>query len=450
MMSKNLYINIVIYVTVIALTCAGASYMIFRYNSLAAFILGVLTVAIETALLISYLNKTNRRLAYFNNAIRNEDTSIKFPYDIKNKPVQELYKSLNHVNEIIRRTKMESEYNENLLKTLIEYSYTGFITIDEQGNFKVMNNAARNFLNVSHTSSLQRLQQTNPELYGVITTMKPGKSKPLRVEANGVRHELSVSLTVIKYYERTFQVVSLQDISREMDEQQMASWHKLFRVMTHEIMNSIAPITSLSQTLTRLYAKNGNHKSPHEINEKTIKTTINGLKVIDEMSNGLMNFVQNYRQLNKIPKPVKAKMDLKIWLTSLKMVISEMIRDRNISFKIALSSNCKHIIADEKLMNQVMVNLAKNAIEALEEKENRELSIHVNQYAAGKTIISVEDNGNGISEEDMENIFVPFFTTKENGNGIGLNLSKQIINMHGGSIHIHSKEGVGTQVQLII
>ncbi len=450
MMSKNLYLNIVLYVLLITGTSVGIAFMVFRYNSIAAMIVGAVILVAESLLLIGYLNKTNRRLAYFNNAIRNEDTSIKFPYDIKNKPVRDLYDSLNHINDIIRRTKIESAYNEKLLKTLIEYSFTGFITIDESGNFNVMNNAARKYLNVSYTSNLERLKQNNPKLYNLIQTLQPGETKTLRIETNGERFELSISSTLIKYYDKTFQVVSMQDITRELDEQEMASWHKLFRVITHEIMNSIAPITSLSQTLTRLYAQNGNQKQPGEINEKTISTTINGLKVIDEMSNGLMNFVQNYRQLNKIPKPTRQRMELETWLKQLKTIITEMIKNTDIQFHIFLSNNCRHIHADEKLMNQVMLNLVKNAIEAVETVEKKEISIRVHMNEAGRTCLTVADTGTGIAEADLDNIFIPFFTTKENGNGIGLNLSKQIINLHGGNISIRSKANEGTRVMLVL
>jgi two-component system, NtrC family, nitrogen regulation sensor histidine kinase NtrY len=450
MMSKNLYLNIVLYVLLITCTSVGMAFMVFRYNSIAAIMAGAVVLSVETLSLIGYLNKTNRRLAYFNNAIKNEDTSIKFPYDIKNKPVRDLYDSLNHINDIIRRTKIESAYNENLLKTLIEYSFTGFITIDESGNFNVMNNAARKYLNVSYTSNLERLKQNNPKLYNLIQTLRPGETKTLRIETNGERYELSISSTLIKYYQKTFRVVSMQDITKELDEQEMASWHKLFRVMTHEIMNSIAPITSLSQTLTRLYSQNGNQKQPGDINEKTISTTINGLKVIDEMSNGLMNFVQNYRQLNKIPKPDKQKMELEAWLKRLKTLITEMIRDTDIKFNILLSNSCRHIHADENLMNQVMLNLVKNAIEAVETVKKKEIDIHVNMNEAGRTCLTVADTGTGIAAADLDNIFIPFFTTKEHGNGIGLNLSKQILNLHGGNISIRSRENGGTSVMIVI
>lgn len=450
MMSKNLYVTIIFYVVIIVLTSVGMAYMVIRHDSVATVIVGSVALIVESLLLIRYLNKTNRRLAYFNNAIRNEDTSVKFPYDIKNKAVRDLYRSLNHVNEIIRRTKIESAYNENLLKTLIEYSFTGFITIDGSGSFRVMNNAARKYLGVSYTSNLERLKQNNHELYTLIQTLKPGETKTLRMQANGDKYELSISTTVIKFYEKTFRVVSMQDISRELEEQEMASWQKLFRVMTHEIMNSIAPITSLSQTLTRLYAQNGNQKAPHEINEKTIAKTINGLKVIDEMSNGLMNFVQNYRQLNKIPKPKKARIELATWLKGLKTFISEMMKDNGVHLRISLSNECKYIDADEKLLNQVMLNLVKNAIEAVDGKDNKMVQIHVGRGTNGRVSIMIEDNGTGIPENDLENIFVPFFTTKEHGNGIGLNLSKQIINMHGGNISIQTKENEGTKVTMVI
>lgn len=447
-MSKNLYLNILFHVFLITMLCAGTSYFYFSLENNVLAFSGLLAILIVTTLLIRYLNKTNRRLAYFNESIKNEDTSITFPNDIKNKPIEELYKSLNHVNEIIRDAKVESEYNEKMLKTMIEYSSTGFINIEESGNFNVMNNAARKYLNVEHTSNLDRLKQFDPHLYKIINNLSPGETRIHRIQREDEHYNLSISLAVIKFYEKTLKVISMQDISSELEEQELESWYKLFRVITHEIMNSIAPITSLSKTLTRYFAHNGKQKSPNEIDDKTIANTLNGLQIIDNMSNGLMNFVQNYRQLNKIPKPIIEKIELKPWLTDLKTIMLEMIKGKNIDLKITVNNDCQAIHGDKKLLNQVILNLINNSIESFEKTTGNEINIRVYLSDNGKTILNLSDNGKGISKVDMEKVFVPFFTTKENGNGIGLSLSKQIMRLHGGSIMIKSKEKEGTQVIL--
>lgn len=450
MMSKNLYANIIFYVLIILASCMGMAFLFIDTESPFLALLGIPLITTETALLIRYLNKTNRRLAYFIDSIRNEDTSVQFPKDINNKPVLDLYQSLNILNEIIRSTKIEIGYNEQLLKTLIEYSSTGFITIDESGDFEVLNHHARKYLGVEHTSNLHRLQEQDQGLHHIFTTIKPGETKVHRVQKNEQFFQLSISVSEIKYYDKKYRVVSMQDISRELDEQELAAWHKLFRVITHEIMNSIAPIASLSKTLTGFYKKNGENKIPAEITDKTIKNTLNGLQVIDDMSNGLMNFVQNYRQLNKIPKPRFGKMDIKQWLANLKMLILEMIKEKDISLKISISNDCRVIYGDEKLLNQVILNIVMNAIDAVESTDKKDINIHVYLSSDGKTIVNVSDTGKGISTEDLERVFVPFFTTKDKGNGIGLSLSKQIVKMHGGSMSIMSKVGEGTEVLLML
>ncbi len=450
MMSRNLYVSIVLFVLLLLATCFASAYGYFKLESVPIAIVGLLFVLIETLLLIHYLNTTNRRLAYFIDSIKNDDTSVKFPKDIKNKAVIDLYNNLNIINDIIRDTKIEIAYNEKLLQTMIEYSSSGFIMIDEKGDFEMMNNAARKYLNVEYTSNLKRLNQHDPQLYQIFSNIKPGETKIHKAQLNGQNNVLSISVAEIKYYSKKFRIISLKDISKELEEQELESWHKLFRVITHEIMNSIAPITSLSQTLIRFFSKNGEHKSPVDINDKIIIDTLSGLQVIDDMSNGLMSFVKNYRQLSKIPMPKVERIEIKPWLLNLKTLMLEMTKDFDINLKITVSDNCKEIFSDEKLLNQVILNLVKNSIEALEEIQSGEIIIHVYKDERSRTVLSVRDNGEGISEEDMDKIFVPFFTTKEQGNGIGLSLSKQIMRKLSGSLAIQSIKGKGTEVRLTI
>jgi two-component system, NtrC family, nitrogen regulation sensor histidine kinase NtrY len=444
MISKNLYFNIVFYVVLISATAAGAAYAYFEKESLALCILLLVGIAIECSLLIGYLNKTNRRLAYFVESVKNSDTSVVFPKDIKSKPVHDLYNGLNHLNRLIQKIKMESNYNENLFRTLIEYSSTGFITMDRNGNFEVMNNYARKFLNVEHTSNLKRLSHSNPGLFSIIQHLKPGETKVYKLHQQDQVFDLSISLSEIKYFDQQFKIISLQDISKELDENELQAWHKLFRVITHEIMNSIAPITSLSQTLIGFYEAGGQIVPCDQINNKTISDTIKGLKVISEMSRGLMGFVEAYRKLNKVPAPDLKNVDATSWLSGFKTLAEEQVKNAGAKITIRLAHNCKTIKIDQQLMNQVLLNLLINSLDALQNVNEKSIELHVHKDDLNRTIIAFTDNGKGISEEDLERVFVPFFSTKENGNGIGLSLSKQIIKNHGGSISVQSKPNQGT------
>ncbi|MFW5699655.1 MAG: sensor histidine kinase [Bacteroidota bacterium] len=449
MMSKNLYIALVFYVSLIALTCAATAYGYFYTSSLITVLAGGFIVFIESVYLVRYLNKTNRNLTYYIDSIRNEDTSIKFQGNIKNKPVRDLYNSLNIVNDMLRNTKIEVAYNEKLLETMIEYSASGFIMIDEKGDFKVMNNTARKYLNVEYTSNLMQLKQADYKLFCIFRDIQPGKTRTHKFQQNARIIEYSISVAEIKYYDKKYRIISIQDISSELEDKELESWHKLFRVITHEIMNSIAPITSLSQTLTRLYQNNETVKTPNEVTEKTIEDTVRGLSVIDEMSHGLMNFVESYRQLNKIPTPKKVKIELHPWLILLKTLILEMIKDTPVALSITISSDCDSIYSDEKLLNQVVLNLVKNSIDALSDKPDGAITIKAQKTENHKTSLTIHDNGQGIPQDDLDKIFVPFFTTKENGNGIGLSLSKQIMRKLDGGISVNSQAGKGTSVVLV-
>ena len=450
MISKNLYINLAFFVIIIALSSAAGCFFIFgQHNYITALAL-VMLIIIEIIVLIRYLNITNRRLAYFVSAIRNEDTSLKFPDDLKHKPTLDLYNSLAIVNEIIKKTKISSEYNENLFRTLIEYSYTGFITIDETGDFEVLNNAARKYLGVQYTSNMKALMQKDPSLHNLLSNIQPGQSHVQRIERDGGLFIVSVTATDIVFYEKKYRIISLHDISKELDKQELESWHKLFKVMTHEIMNSIAPITSMSNTLNKLYHANNTTIEPSEITAKIITNTVAGLKSIEEIGNGLKNFVENYRELNKIPKPKIDKVNTEKWISILKTIIEEIIQEHSIQFSITINSACNFIYCDEQLLTQVIINLVNNSVDAMNDSQHKRLAISIEPTSYAKTLISVKDSGKGIPAEDIDKIFVPFYTTKENGNGIGLSISKQIISLHGGTISIRSEMNQGCEVVISI
>lgn len=421
--------------------------MLLYWKSIFWSLIGLGCLILEAHLLIKYLNKTNSRLALFVNSIRNEDTSISFPADIENGPVEALYKGLRHVNEVIRQAKVQSEHKENMLRTLIEHSSTALFTIDAKGNFRLMNNQARHILDVEHATNMMRIKQTNPELHQVLSQLKNGETQTYQVKKPEGTRKISVSQSAIKCDDQELVIVSMQDISQELDATQQDSWHKLFRVITHEIMNSIAPITSLSKTLIEYFEdSDGQPKAPQQVDAQIIENSLQGLKIIDTMSNGLKSFVHNYRQFDKLPDPKLEEIEIKPWLTKLKVLMLEMTEAHGIQLSIRVKEACKTIHGDQKMLSQVLLNLVQNAIEAFENKNEKQIEISVYPSAGGQTIFQVADNGSGIPAEILDKIFVPFYTTKEQGNGIGLSLSKQIMHKHGGSLTLASEVGVGTKV----
>lgn len=443
MISKNLYIKTIFFILALLILNLGSGAIVILRSDYYILLLSLPLMAWVCMAMLRHLNKTNRQIAYFINAIRNEDTSLQIPKDLNSKSTNELYNSLKLFNEKLKQTKMKVSYNEQLLKTLIENSSGGFLTIDEQGNFEVLNHTARDILGVEYTTNLMRLKEINPSLHQIFDSINPGEKRTLRLNTNNKVNVLSISAAEIKYLNKSFKIISMQDISRELDEQELESWHKLFRVITHEIMNSIAPITSLTKKLISNFEK-------EEKTDNQYKKTLKGLYVIDDMSNGLMHFVSNYRQLNKVPQPKISSIEIVPWLGKLKTLLLEMETDHKPKMTISVEASCHYIYADENLLSQVIINLYLNAIQALKENDNGTIELKVKLNEKGKTELQFCDNGEGISPENIDKVFVPFFTTKEDGNGIGLSLSKQIIRLHGGQINISSTKDKGTKVTILI
>jgi signal transduction histidine kinase len=243
-------------------------------------------------------------------------------------------------------------------------------------------------------------------------------------------------------------LLSLQDIRNELDEKELDAWMKLIRVLMHEIMNSIAPITSLSESLCNYYTINGRLVRPEEVDETTIRTTVKGLNVIREQGNGLMQFVESYRRLSGLPKPVKKIFRVEDLFDRIKILFASLENIEQLEFTVKLKSPAMEIFADENLVAQVLVNILKNAVQANEKNPFGKIQLVADRNANLLPEIRVTDNGPGIPTEILDQIFVPFFTTRENGSGIGLSISRQIMQLHGGILQVNSIPGKETTFKL--
>jgi signal transduction histidine kinase len=252
----------------------------------------------------------------------------------------------------------------------------------------------------------------------------------------------------LKFGDKQYKLFTLNDIKAELEENELDSWQKLIRVMTHEIMNSIGPITSLSNILNGIYLKDGEPIPLKDLTEKHVQNTIHGLEVIEQTSRGLMHFVEDYRKLTKIPKPVFKPINIASWLSDVELLMRNTFHEEQIEFKLIHREFNKEIIGDEKLLTQVLINLLNNSVDALKKTQQKFIKVLVSEGANGKLKISVVDNGAGITPEEIEKIFIPFYTTKDNGSGIGLSLSRQIMRLHKGSISAFSQPGENTTVVL--
>jgi two-component system, NtrC family, nitrogen regulation sensor histidine kinase NtrY len=453
MIVKRQSVRLVWKLLVFSLTTAALMYVLLFDCSIILLVLLGLALLAEVFDFVHFFNAQNRKLSYFFEAIRNEDTSLLFPEKVTDRSLKVLYKGMNDLNRMISEIKIRNETNERFFRELIEHSSTGLMTLDHRGYVEVINSTAKKYLGVVQLTNINLLKQKNQLLYDAITLMKPGEKKIIQTMVAMEPVSLSLQCSELRFGDDSFQLISLQDIGHELEENEIDSWQKLIRVMTHEIMNSIAPITSLTNTLLRFFHQGERPKMPEELTDADISNTIEGLSVIEERGKGLIHFVDNYRQLAKVPKPIFAPLEVKPWVRGLGLLFQPELQRRSIQFEFSLDPSITTLMTDEKLLNQVMINLMTNAIDALDtisEKQTAKIQLSVRATSSDGIHIELYDNGCGIDESLMDKIFVPFFTTKEGGNGIGLSLSRQIVRKLNGKLTVQSAVGQGCRFVVAI
>jgi two-component system nitrogen regulation sensor histidine kinase NtrY len=436
MISHNLYYQIIFRVLLITVVALGAGWSFATYN------IGWLTVTLivsEIPLavnLIRYLNSTNLKMSYFLQAIQNHDSTLKFPENILGKPVRQLYQRMNKVNEQIQQLKIESQQRENYFQALLEHAATGIVTFDQRGFILHANSAAKKVLSLEVLTHVKQIERVNVRLFQTILNIKPFEQRLVSVLTERGTIQLSLKATSFKSGNEDLTILSIQDIRNELDEKELDSWLRLIRVLMHEIMNSIAPITSLSESLYKHFMAG----------EQTIETTLRGLNVIKEQGHGLMSFVESYRKLTRLPKPEKKLFKVSDLLCRIRILYQSLTNSEKVELSVSVSPPDLELFADEGQVSQVLINLIKNALEANESNPEGKIMVIAKLNETQRPEICVADNGPGIPEEIMDEIFVPFFTTRENGSGIGLSISKQIMRLHGGSLKVRSQPHRGTEM----
>lgn len=448
MYKKQFYINSIFRILLIIILTVIATQLVIKNYFLLPFFFGLIIIYLIYSLL-SYYNKTHQKITYFFDAVENNDSTLHFPEKIKDKNIQDLNKSLNRVNALIQEVKLKNKEQEQYYSVLLEQVPTGIIVINKNGNILQANSSAKKLLNYETLTHIVQLKKVDENLYQSLKVLNEGGRHQL-VYVQYKNHITQLALRSNKFILKhdTFTLISVQDIKSELDSKEIDSWIKLVRVLTHEIMNSITPIVSLSETLTSYYNSKESIIKAEELDDKTIINTLKGLEVIQERGQGLMRFVDSYRKLTKIPPPNPTFFKIKPWLERL-LILIQSEESKDVKITINTATEDLTFFADEIQLSQVVINLLKNAIEALKETAQPKINITAETTKEHKSIISISDNGHGISEEIIENIFVPFFTTKNNGSGIGLSLSRQIMRLHGGTIKVQSQLDKGTTFQLI-
>jgi signal transduction histidine kinase len=314
--------------------------------------------------------------------------------------------------------------------------------MDHKNKIELINRIACSYAGISPDSkNPDLLKIKHPAFYEAICKLRPGENVTYKNLLSNNLQLLFFRATMIKKKDESLKLVSIQDIRHELESRELESYRKLINVMTHEIMNLLTPLTTVAKELCSMFFSNNNPKALSQIDELTIKATVNGLVLIDEQSNGLLNFVNNYRKISKLPQPVFTTIDAEEWKDQLKIVFEGKMKKHFISFSINTDKSVRQFIGDKKLLNQLIINLINNSFDAVMEIEkDRRIEIQMMKTRDEKVLIKITNNGPLIPPQLQEKIFVPFYTTKKNGSGIGLSISQEIMKLHNGSLVVVSTE----------
>lgn len=362
-----------------------------------------------------------RRVTFMFDAIENDDLSFRFNEDPSKVDNTMLNVALNRIKEILSQTKARAEERERYYQLIMESAQTGLITLNDTGSVYQANGEALRIFGVLQLHHVRQLEHSLPEVSRALATIRPGDK--LRVSCTTESGDMALMLgcSKIMLEKRPRRVISVSDINNELNEIQVESWNKLSRILTHEIMNSLAPITSLSDTLLHM--------------DRALEPDLErGLETISATSRRLMTFVEGYRRFTRIPAPQREPFEVRELVRQ--AVVLTAAEEDALRIHVDIEPAETMIYADKAQLGQVMVNLLKNAREAIAGRHDGEIEIRSRIDAAEHVIIEISNNGGAIPAEVTENIFTPFYTTKPDGSGIGLSLSRRIMQLHGGSLRL--------------
>jgi nitrogen fixation/metabolism regulation signal transduction histidine kinase len=423
-------------------------YVVKKPEFIISSIILALIIILQIASLVNYVERTNKRLTTFLESIRHSDFVSSFSDQGLGKSFDDLNNAFNEVINEFKKTRASREENFNYLQTVVQHISIGIIVFQKNGKVDIFNNAIKRILRINNIRFIQEIKEIDASLAESLFSMKAGDQNLHKVFIENEMLQLSVRATEFRMRGEDFTLISLQNIHSELEAKEMDSWQKLIRVLTHEIMNSITPIVSLSGTVKEILVDEESLELRNNLDDDDVEGILGALNTIEKRSQGLLNFVQIYRNLTRIPKPNFRHIPVSEIIDSVHSLLEPKIKEQQINCRVHIIPKDLKFTIDPDLLEQVLINLIINSIHALKETPNPEIKIVASSTFNNRVTIAVTDNGAGIKPDLMEKIFVPFFTSKKEGSGIGLSLSREIMRLHKGSITVKSKPGVETTFTL--
>lgn len=443
---KNFRWNILIRVVAIVALSLTLAWVLVQTNWFFTPLVISTLILVITGNLIYYTERTNKDLTQFLLSIKQGGFTSSFKNQKRGGSQKRLSKAFNEVIYEFQKISIEKESQYHYLQTLNENIGVSIISFDDVGKVELMNPAAKNLLKKPYLKNISDLSDIDKALSEAATEMESGQKRVVKSFINEEVVQLSVQVKDFIIQEKGFRLVLVQNINAELDQKEIEAWQKLTSVLTHEIMNSVTPIASLSTAVNQMIS---DFESIESLSSEDKADVITSLKTIEDRSKGLIHFVGAYKNFSRIPELNIQNINLQSLVERITKLLKPDLDKAGILLDVQFSGPL-NIRADNELLEQVLINLLKNAIEALSQQGDGKISIIVKKVGNKNCELNISDNGPGIPNEVLERIFVPFYTTKKSGTGVGLSFARQIIKLHDGHLSVKTEIGKGTNFIIIL
>ncbi|MBI9038139.1 MAG: hypothetical protein JEY97_08410 [Bacteroidales bacterium] len=444
MIYRNFRLQVCLRVILLTLSILLFFFLINLTKYTISLIIVVVLIAIQTILLIKFVERINKKLKIFLDSIRHSDFSSSFTDQGLGRSFDQLNHAFQNVILEFKKNRAEKEEHYNYLQTVVQHVSIGIIAFKRDGKVDMFNNAVKKILKINNLRNVYELDNIKDGFSDILIKMKAGDKFLVKIFIEDELLQLSIYATEFRMRDEEFILISLQNIHAELEEKEIESWQKLIRVLTHEIMNSITPISSLASTVQEiLIDEDSDQVKLKDLDDDDVESVQIAMNTIHNRSQGLLNFVDIYRNLTRIPKPNFRYFKLSELFERTEHLLRPKLSKLKIKFRYKIFPEDIMLTADPDLIDQVVINLILNAIDAVKKNENPQISLIASKTIHGKINIDFVDNGYGIKPDILDKIFMPFFTSKREGSGIGLSLSRQIMHLHKGTITVKSKPNDG-------
>jgi two-component system, NtrC family, nitrogen regulation sensor histidine kinase NtrY len=398
-------------------------------------------LCIQVYALLHVLERPQRDMERFFQAIEYSDFSQTFSFSSKDTSLQPLRTAFDRVIQVFQKTRAEKEAHFRYLQTIVQHVGIGIIVFKENGNIDLINPLAKKILGIPQLKQIDQLNCLDPNLPNILRRLGSGERAQIQAKGPESGDFITLSLYATRFIlqNEPLLLISVQNIQSELEEKELEAWQNLIRVLTHEIMNSITPISSLASTARQLLGNVSEDSIQSPERNESIKDVTQAIKTIESRSQGLLKFVESYRELTRIPKPEFEIVPVQKLFERVVPLMRAKFNDRGVRFTQSIEPETLEITADVNLIEQVLINLLQNALDWTNSNSDPEIRLSGSMGNLGRPLIQIIDNGPGIQKEALEKIFIPFFTTKPGGSGVGLSLSRQIMHLHHGSISAASE-----------